>query len=193
MTKLRNINAVKQLLSGNHKSQTKKTFSFDVSEIKKQREVGEIWTEKDAAGNEVTWEQCKGYKIQHGNFDELRKELDQLSCPSCSNSLSKRLDKKMMSIHKMCFDCVVKMEHELRLDGKWEEYEKSKVKENILAWLKEAEVEKNELVFLFRNPTQFINQDGSLEKWSQVGDTEEIISKIESDFEKLKEDLLSKV
>ena len=50
--------------------------------------------------------------------------------------MPKKIDQKMKRIHGMCFDCVVDMEHKIRLEGKWDEYEKRKVKENALAWLK---------------------------------------------------------
>jgi hypothetical protein len=43
----------------------------------------------------------------------------------------KNLDEKMWNIHKICFDCVIDMEHQLRIEGKYDEYEKRKVKENL--------------------------------------------------------------
>ena len=33
-------------------------------------------------------------------------------------------DLKMKAIHGMCLNCVVEMEHKLKLEGKYEEYEK---------------------------------------------------------------------
>ena len=39
----------------------------------------------------------------------------------------------------MCYDCVIDMEHELRKQGKYEEYEKNKIQANAEAWLQKAE------------------------------------------------------
>ena len=42
MSKLNNIKAVKEMLGGEHKTQTKKTISF-TDKVVERREVGETW------------------------------------------------------------------------------------------------------------------------------------------------------
>ena len=61
-TKLRNIDAIKKMLDGNHKSQTttKVGLQTGIQADTQRREVGEIW--KDSQG--VEWEQRAGFKIQ---------------------------------------------------------------------------------------------------------------------------------
>ena len=58
-------------------------------------------------------------------------------CPSCKKVMKKRVDNKIWSIYGHCFDCQVDFEHKLRLEGKYEDWQESKIKENKLAWIKD--------------------------------------------------------
>jgi len=190
MTKLRNIDAVKKMLDGNHRTQTKTSVSLNVKEAPIKREIGECWTDE----NGKEWEQRDGYKIS------VTKALDLLAqhrmpeqCPNCNNVMAKKhLDERMWRIHKMCFDCVIDMEHQLRLEGKYNDYEKQKVKENALAWLRDAEKDVEDLVNAYRHAS-FINQDGSVEKWTGGLTAEEFEYKIREEFEKFKIDFIGKL
>ena len=54
---------------------------------------------------------------------ELHQYLNEFpNCPkeTCTCGMPKRLDEKMRKIHGMCFDCVVSMEHKIRIEGKWD-------------------------------------------------------------------------
>ena len=77
MSKLKNIKAVKEMLDGKHKTQTKKTISF-TDKVFVKREVGETWT--DDKGQK--WEQRKGYKVKVGKLSKLRTELREF--PNCN-------------------------------------------------------------------------------------------------------------
>jgi hypothetical protein len=100
------------------------------------------------------------------SFPNCQKEV-------CTCTMPKRIDEKMKTIHGMCFDCVIEMEHKIRLEGKWEEYEKEKVKQNALAWLKEAEKDKN-LIAEELSKVEFANSFGDSEKWSS-GDRKSVV------------------
>ena len=67
--KLKNVKAVKEMVAGTHKSQTKTTVGFGETKTVVKREVGDRWT--DDNGN--VWEQKKGYKVKLGKLSELRK------------------------------------------------------------------------------------------------------------------------
>ena len=99
-------------------------------------------------------------------------------------------DLKMKGYHGMCLDCVVDMEHQLKIEGKYEEYEKKKMLANAEAWLKKAEFEKNILKGSIE--AQFINEDGSIEKWGGLN-KDEVIDKIEQGFEKFKTEYIGKL
>ena len=185
---------VKQLLKGEHVSQTSVQVGYNGEvEEKVTRKIGDRW--KDADGNE--WEQKEGYSIKLGKEwqQELHTYLNSFpNCPkeTCTCTLPKRMDDKMKKIHGMCFDCVIDMEHKIRLEGKWDEYEKQKMKENALAWLEEAERDKN-LIAEELSKLEFANSFGDSEKWDTGVTKEEILQKIEDEFQKFREDFIKKL
>ena len=194
MAKLQNIKAIRQMLDGTHKTQTKKTVGFsDVKSSETRREVGEVWTDE----NGVEWEQRAGFKIKKGKLDEIRELLakDRMpkDCPECKQPMTKRLDEKFWNLEKRCFDCQVSFEHNLRIEGKYEEYERDKILRNAEAWLAEAEKEAKDLAEVFRNPLTFAGADGSIEKWSGGMSGEEVADKIEKEFEMFKENFIEKL
>lgn len=60
-----------------------------------------------------------------------------LFCKSCDKVMNKRLDNKMWMLYGHCFDCQIKVEHKLRLTGKYDEWEKKKIKENKISFIKD--------------------------------------------------------
>ena len=51
--------------------------------------------------------------------------------------MKKRLDNKMWNIYNHCFDCQLKFENKLRIEGKYEDWEKKKVRANKISFIKE--------------------------------------------------------
>ena len=107
--------------------------------------------------------------------------------------MPKKLDEKMRRIHGMCLDCVVSMEHKLRIEGKWEEYEKTKLKENAMAWLNEAESDKNRIVDELTKLEFTKNEFGDIEKWDTRLNKEELLLKIESEFDEFRKNFIEKL
>ncbi len=193
--KIENIQDVKKLLAGEHDSQNKVQIGYvgEKLEDTETRKVGDKWFDSD--GNE--WEQKTGYKVKLGK--QWQQELHQYlttfkNCPkeTCTCSMPKRLDEKMRNIHGMCFDCVIDMEHKLRLEGKWDEYENRKVKENALAWLVEAERDKN-VVAEELSKVDFANSFGDSEKWNVPISKDELLEKIEKEFEEFRKNFIAKL
>ena len=193
--KLQNIKAVKQMLAGTHKFQTKKTHGFtdakQKAEQNQKREVGDIWEEK--IGNTIyTIEQMKGFRVKRPKnavSAEVREYLN--SYPNCRKECCKtsynHLDKKMRRIHGMCYDCVIEMEHELRKQGKYEEYEQEKIRNNKLAWLKKAEEDVKALKKAYTESQQYVtNSDGLMETWAAQMTPEEFEEKVQKEFDEFK-------
>jgi len=186
--KLKNIKAVSEMLEGKHKTQTKKTVSFDKKQVIR-RNVGETWT--DDTGQK--WEQRNGYKVKVGKLAKLREELK--SFPKCRKDVCTcttpgSADLKMKAYHGMCLDCVVETEHELKLKGEYDTYEKKKLLNNAESWLKQAEIEKEVLKTTIK--ASFVNEDGSTEEWDGLSE-EEVMKQIEEGFEKFKENFIGKL
>ena len=186
--KLKNVKAVKEMIAGTHKSQTKTNVSFGETKEVIRREVGDQWTDDD--GN--IWEQRKGYKVKLGKLSKLRDELTKF--PNCKKDICtctnpKRNDIKMKTIHGMCFDCVIQMEHQHKLDGTFEEYEREKIHANMKSWLGKAEIEKEALKTALK--ARFVNEDGSIEEWNDMS-WEQVEEKIDNEFRIFKNNYLKK-
>ena len=190
-SKLRNIQAVKQMIAGTHKFQTKTSVSFaDIKTSEPDRQVGDVWT--DEAGN--TWEQRQGYKIKKGVFDQLRQELNSFpNCrkETCTCKTPSRNDYKMRTIHGMCLDCVVDMEHELRLEGNYADYEKAKMRQNAMAWLRDSEQEVEELKFAIKKAPEFVTVDGNVNTWELEYDPEKMAASITEQFDKVRQQIFT--
>ena len=89
-SKLQNVKAIKQLLSGTHKTQTNKTFGF-TGKSNKKREVGETWTEITPNGTKIQWEQKDGFRVKkaaNSILDEINKIISMPDeCPKCNSKM----------------------------------------------------------------------------------------------------------
>jgi len=91
----------------------------------------------------------------------------------------------------MCFDCVIDMEHKLKLEGKYEEYEQKKIAENKKSWLKSAEQDIRLLKELYTQATTAVtNADGLTEKIEAKMTPEEFEKTVQQNFEKFKTDFI---
>ena len=182
---------IQKMVRGEHSSQNRIQVAVGTDyKPTITRHVGDKWTDED--GNE--WEQKEGYALKLGTEwkQELQKELSTFkNCPkeTCTCTLPTRYDKKMQGIHGMCFDCVITMEHKLRIQGKYEEYEREKLKNNALAWLTEAEKDK-EIIADTLSRLEFTNEFGDVEKWNTQVNKEELLIKLNEEFEQFKKNLL---
>jgi hypothetical protein len=203
--KLQNIKALEQMLDGTHKFQTKKTVGFTDAEATQKRnerhEIGDKWEDVDAKGNIYIVEQHDGFRTRKPKnsevLSEVREELKLFSnCPkeSCTCDPNYYLNKKMRAIHGMCFDCVIDMEHELKKQGKFDEYARKRIKDNALAWLKKAEQDVEMLREAYTRASKLvINGQGDTESWAAQMTPEEFEEKVTKGFESYKKDFLDKL
>jgi hypothetical protein len=203
--KLQNVKAVQQMIDGTHRFQTKKSIGFSDAEAaarKVQRhDVGDIWEETDPNGNIYIIEQKVGFRIKKTKnsdlFQEVRDELK--AFPNCQKDTctcfkANQLDEKMRKIHGMCFDCVIEMEHQLKIDGKFNEYEHNKIRENALAWLHDAEQDVVMLKKAYTEVSKFVlNADGETESYAAKMTPEEFEEKVEKSFTEFKQQFLNRL
>ena len=98
-----------------------------------------------------------GDKISH--LTEIMKEARMpWFCPECDSVMKQKLDDKMWRLFGHCFDCQVKIENKLRIEGKYEEWAEEKIRQNKISFLKDSIQKINE----FRNQKapEFYNQVG---------------------------------
>ena len=203
--KLQNIKAVKQMIAGTHKFQTRKAIGFSDAEATAKKslrhEVGDIWEETDANGNVYIVEQKEGFRIKKTKnsdlFQEVRDELR--AFPNCQKQTctcyqANQLDEKMRKIHGMCFDCVIEMEHKLKKDGTFDEYAHNKIRENALAWLRDAEQDVAMLKQTYTQAAKFVlNGNGETESYAARMTPQEFEEKIENSFAEFKKQFLQKL
>jgi len=203
--KLQNIKALQEMLDGRHKFQTKKTVGFsdaaDAAKRSEHHEIGDVWQETDASGTTYVVEQRDGFRIRKTlNTDTIQQIRDDLrifkNCrkDKCTCAGTHPLDQKMKKIHDMCFDCVIEMEHEMKKDGTFDTYATNKVRENALAWLRDAERDVVLLKQAYTQASQFVtNADGEIETWSAKMTTEEFEEQIQKQFDEFKQNFLNKL
>jgi len=204
-SKLKNIKALKQMLEGNHRLQTKKTIGFSdthsESEKNKKREVGETWEEKDASGNIIYWTQQRGYRTKSNVSPEMSKFYEQIreeqykfpNCQKeeCTCKVPSNLDQKFRRIVGMCHDCLVSYETRLKIQGKFNEYALEKMKANAEAFFVQADKEF-EVIKEAMKDVSFVNSEhGDVEKWDN-SNSEELIERVSDQYQKFKEKTLSK-
>ena len=92
-------------------------------------------------------------------------------------------NKKMWAIHQKCFDCVIKMESELKREGKWDDYSA-----NIMNTNKNAELDDLAIMldqWLDQKDT-FVSEAGEVEKWGG-GDKQTVYKQVKERIAELKE------
>ena len=76
---------------------------------------------------------------QISRLSDIMKEARMpMFCPKCDVIMKKRLDNKMWLMFGHCFDCQIKIENKLRIEGKYEEWQEKKIKQNKISFLKDS-------------------------------------------------------
>jgi len=100
----------------------------------------------------------------------------------------------MRVLHGMCFDCVIEMENELRKQGKFEEYERNRIRNNATAWLERAENDVKMLKEAYTQSSKFVqNSEGDVETWHAKMTPQEFEETVEKQFNEFKEKFLKNI
>ena len=154
----RDVQRLRNLVQGKYGEKTRSSVGFTKAD--EFHEEGDIW-ESDGR----KWTIKDGIKQNITKLDEAKKaHVMPLLCPKCKHIMKKRNDKTFYNIHKMCFDCVIDFEHDLKKQGKWEEYERG-IKNNEL----DNRIKDFKLFIqdkLSESNSGFISEDGDIENWT---------------------------
>jgi DNA-directed RNA polymerase subunit M/transcription elongation factor TFIIS len=179
--KRKDVERMRNLIKGD----TGKSAELQVGYTAKKKDYkeGDIWEE-----NGKQWTIKDGIKQTATKLDRVKKEaIMPLFCPNCGSLMKKRNDVKMYKIHKKCFDCVVEMEHKMRIDGTYEEYEKNIVANNAENYLDDLETYLLEAIN--ESNTQYVSERGEVERWKGGVDKEKFTSKMKEDFKGFREQI----
>ena len=154
----------------------------------KEKEVhieGDSWQE-----NGKKWTIKNGLKQTITKYDILKQSIKiPLKCPSCLEHFQLTdLNKKMFHIHGTCFNCVTEMETKLKIEGKFDEYERNLMNKNHNSHLDEFSKALDE----YANSTNesFITEDGIKETWLGGGVDHEYIKEMKKQIKEQKEKLI---
>jgi ribosomal protein L37AE/L43A len=124
------------------------------------------------------WKNAKleDQKKRKSKSDMLSLARMPLFCLKCNKIMNKRLDNKMWTLYNHCFDCQIQFENDLRIDGKYEEWEKEKIIQNAKAFINDVKNELTDYVEALKSDN-ILYETGQTsvakEKWDKV-DTDKI-------------------
>ena len=129
-------------------------------------------------------EEIKSERERKSNrSDALKEARTPWFCPECKKVMKKRLDDKMYRLHNQCFDCQIKFENKLRIEGKYEQWEEKKVLNNQLSYIKDQIESIEDWKEQASKPLEVFDSVGikevelQKEKWSQNKEQVETMSK----------------
>jgi hypothetical protein len=180
--KERDVQRMRNIITKDYTAKTTTQIGYSKAQI--DHKEGDIWEE-----NGKKWTIKNGIKQTVTRFDKLKEAINlPLSCPKCGKAIKNHnLNKKMWSIHKMCFDCVVIMETELKRTGQFEEYARNLTTRGVRSYINELEEVILEIALEETNEG-FVTEDGDIEKWAGKGiDKQKLTTEIQEYIQKLKE------
>lgn len=159
-----NIDIVRGYLSG-ERPFTQVGWAEDLS----KRKEGEQWV--DARGRH--WVKRSGYKKRINKPGKVDVETTRLRCSMCERDMKwgNYLDDKIYRKTERCYDCNISFEAKLKLEGKFDNYEKEKIFKNQKGFCLDLKSKLEETIHYLENSTddiEYINEDGSREKWKDT-------------------------
>ena len=180
--KSRDVQRMRNLITKKYGDKTTTQTGYTKQHI--EYKEGDVWEE-----NGKTWTIKNGLKQTITRLDSIKKSiLLPITCPNCNKAIkSDTLNKKMWPIHKMCFDCVITMETELKREGKFEEYQRNMVHSGIKTHIKELEDLLLEIM-LDTGKETFVTEAGDIEEWRGKNlDTTQIAKDLQEYIQNLKD------
>jgi len=158
-----------------------KNTTIGYTKADENRNVGDVWEDEHHR-----YEKKDGYTLKTGKnseaLAEIRKYLEEKS--KCKNSECKTIKKsdkdiKMIAKNGYCLNCMIDREHVIRTAGFWKEYQDYKVATRMLIYGKQKLEELNHSLGEVKPYYEYINEDGSTERWELPKSVEEVTAEIQ--------------
>ena len=170
--KQKDVNRARNLIMGKTDASTSTQIGYSTKQ--KDYKEGDVWTE-----GRKTWTIKNGIKQTISKLDKIKKEVFMpLCCPECGNVMKKRLDKPHYKINKKCYDCVIDFEGKLIVRGEYEDYKNKLKGKNSIDILNELESTLLSAVNI--SNSNFVTEDGVVEKWVGGIDKEKFTKEIKT-------------
>jgi len=155
----RDIQRIRNLVSGKQGDATQTQVGYTSKYI--SRSEGDVWEELGRK-----WTVKNGIKMSVTKLDRAKKaSFTPLLCPNCSKPMKGEHDKKMFFIHNKCLNCVIKFETQLKIDGKYQEYEDKIMKSNANFVLDEFVNGFDSFLDAMESNDGFVTEQGDIENW----------------------------
>jgi IS1 family transposase len=156
----------------------KTVTSVGYSKAEEFHEEGDVWEE-----NGRTWTIKNGIKRTVRKTDA---HTVPFLCPKCSKPMKHQFDKRMYAIHQMCLHCTTEMESELKMQGKYEEYERDMIRKNAQYFVENIESGVDQFLDDLINET-YVMEDGTIQNWVGNGlNKQEVKQQILEKIQKIK-------
>jgi len=146
------------------------------------RKEGEIW--EDSSGK--TWIKKNGYKKRVNKLGKVSSESLKKICSVCSADVrwGSDLDDKIFPKTGRCYDCNVAFESKLKVQNKFENYEKIKVLQNQRGFCLDLKGKLEESINYLKTSSDdivYLNEDGTKEVWKDTARAQ-VLSAAENDY-----------
>lgn len=154
---------------------------YDENTALKNRKEGEEW--EDSRGNR--WKKENGIKKKISKKATIINEKRCRIC-NCDTRWGNYLDDRVWPKTQLCYDCFNEEETRMKLDGTWEIFNKLRDLKNgksaLLDHKSKFEQTKKWCEENKGKPLEFVNEDGSIEKWEGDTSAEQILKDVTSDL-----------
>lgn len=155
--KSKDVNRARNLITKDYSAKTVDGIGYSKAQVAYKE--GDTWEESGR-----TWTIKDGIKQNITKLDAAKKALQvPLKCPKCGGSMNYHLSQKMYKIHKMCFDCVIDYEAQLRKAGLYDAYEKAMIQGSLKAFMKNVE---DYILDNIQTTDTFVTEQGDIESWN---------------------------
>jgi hypothetical protein len=155
--KSKDVNRARNLVNKDFSAKTVDGVGYSKAQVAYKE--GDVWEESGR-----TWTIKNGIRQNITKLDSAKKALQiPLACPKCGGSMNYHLSHKMYKIHKMCFDCVIDYEAELRKAGLYESYEKNMMQGSLKAFARDVE---QWVLDSLETTNTFVTEQGDVEDWN---------------------------
>jgi len=158
-----------------------KNTTIGYTKAEETRNIGDVWEDEHHR-----YEKKEGYILKTGKnsdaLQEIREYIQEKSnCknPECKTIKKSKNDRKLIEKNGYCLNCTVDNEHTIRTKGFWKEYENYKVWTKMLIFGTAKIEEYKQSLSQVKPFYEYVNEDGSTEKWELPTTVEEAKAEIQ--------------
>jgi len=175
-----NLEIIKDYVEGNRPFVQ---VGYDVNLTDSQRREGDQW--EDGQGKKWVMKDGRRRRVP-----KVARFINEQRCKDCNMDVrwGNYLDDQVWPKTHFCYDCFINNETRMKLDGTWEYFDRARDLRNERSITSDYKKKFDETLKWCNDhenkPLEFINEDGSIEKWEGVGsDIEKIRADVSKDLE----------